>query len=539
MALLQPDAQIPLHAPGQSFDCEQGDSARAIQQPKRKNLALSVAIRVSVAFGIIAAMALFTKPDLQMIDVNSKFMVNAPMSRTQLPATRPHNGKLGFARLAHPVAPSADDHPRAGKPQAAAHFPDFDAPGGVPDGLPGGVPGGQQLEQLPLRTGTGATLVGGATAASVAPRAPPTTMLSSSAEQVLTLMSIAGVGKLLQGRFPGKDSAVVQKLLLQFLVPATLFKGFCAQTVSLSLVGYLGAGIGMVLARCVFGWLATKVMLGTSSLPDKDELSRTAAFQISTMASALSVLPYASEFLGASFVGLGGLVDLPMKLYMLVVMPILLKMFGEKGEETSSSGGGAGAVVKKLLSDPISLALILGLAVGGMTGGAGLAPLGFVGKAINSLAGAQTAILFLLIGLKLNFNSATPLYSLVCLLATQGSLLMFASLLCAVFPLSAAMQQFVLLFAQGAPSVVGLGVITATANSGVKGYNLDFAFDLVGLAFPISALLQCFAGLMGASYAPISGFMGAGLLGVAGLLRVVFKKKFQGNGQDKPAVAPA
>merc|ERR1711972_26343 len=94
------------------------------------------------------------------------------------------------------------------------------------------------------------------------------------------------------------------------------------------------------------------------------------------------------------------------------------------------------------------------------------------------------------------------------------------------------MQQFILLFAQGAPSVVGLGVISAAAAT-TPGYSTDFAFDLVGLAFPISALLQCFAGLMGASYAPISGFVGAGLLGVAGLLRVIFNKKFL---VDKPVV---
>merc|ERR1712217_102886 len=173
---------------------------------------------------------------------------------------------------------------------------------------------------------------------------------------------------------------------------------------------------------------------------------------------------------------------------------------------------------------------------GAATGGAGMASMGFIGKAINSLAGAQTAILFLLMGLRLKFDSATPLYSLVCLLASQGMLLMIAGLLCATFPLSAAMQQFILLFSQGAPSVVGLGVITAAAAT-TPGYSTDFAFDLVGLAFPISALLQCFAGLMGASYAPISGFVGAGLLGVAGLLRVIFKKKFEGA--PAPPVAEA
>jgi predicted permease len=358
-------------------------------------------------------------------------------------------------------------------------------------------------------------------------RAPPSTMLSSSAEQTLTLLAVMGIGKSLSGRFPGKEAGVIQKLLLQFLVPATLFKGLASQTVQLSQMSFVAAGCVMVLARMACGWIASRAVLGGSVDP---ALRRTAFFQISTMASALSVLPFVSEFLGAEYVGLGGLVDLPMKMYMLVFMPLLLKAMGEEATEGSSEGsGGAKKVVSKLLSDPITLSLILGLATGAATGGQGLKALGFVGKAINSLAGAQTAVLFLLIGLKLKFDSATPLYSVITLLATQGALLMAASLAILVLSPSEAMKQFIILFAQGAPSVVGLGVITAAANSGIKGYNTDFAFDIVGLAFPISALLQCFAGLLGASYAPVSGLMGAGLVAVAAVGRFVFKDKFNGT----------
>jgi hypothetical protein len=358
-------------------------------------------------------------------------------------------------------------------------------------------------------------------------RAPPPKMLSSSAEQTLTLLTVMGIGKSLSGRFPGKESAVIQKMLLQFLVPATLFKGLASQTVQLSQLGFVAAGCVLVLVRSLCGWIASRAVLGGSSDPERAALRRSAFFQISTTASALSVLPFVSEFLGAEYVGLGGLVDLPMKLYMLVVMPILLKLMGEETPGSSEGGGGAMAVIKKLLSDPISLSLIFGLATGAATGGQGLKALGFVGKAFNSLAGAQTAVLFLLIGLKLKFEGKNPLFSVITILATQGALLMAASLAILLLNPSEVMKQFIILFSQGAPSVVGLGVITAAANGGLKGYNTDFAFDIVGLAFPISAILQCMVGLLGTSYAPASGFIGAGLVGIAAAGRFIFKDKFK------------
>jgi hypothetical protein len=475
MALVT-DPEAPLQqdmgaTSGQAFDCE--DEASTRQQRTRKSCAAKVAWSISLSVGVVFLLVIIGTPGEQLPGALKKFAVSG-VSPVRVPTSR----------STVPAVPTI-----------------------VTDGS-------DEVQSVPIAP------------PAVPPRASSPTMLSSSQEQVLMLFTIMGFGKLLQGRFPGKEANIVQKLLLQFIVPATLFKGLASQTVALSKLSFVAAGAGVVLARYVCSAIVSKAVFGGSSDPDAAALQRTGRFQVSTMASALSVLPFAGEFVGAEYVGLGGLVDLPMKLYMLIVMPVLLKAQGEKSEDSSDSGGGIGKTISKLLSDPISLSLILGLATSAATGGRGLAALGFVGKAVNSLAGAQTACLFLLIGLKLKLDSDSPLKSLVLLLGVQGLLLVIASAICLTFPMSTAMQQFILLFAQGSPSVVGLGVISAAAASGVKGYNTDFGFDICALAFPISALLQCVSGIFGASYAPIAGALGVGLMGISALLRTMNKSKF-------------
>jgi predicted permease len=487
MALVT-DPEAPLRedlgaTAGQSFDCEDDGTSR--QLSSRKSCAAKIASSILLSVGVVLVLAFIGTEGVLSPEMMRKFAVSG-VSPARVPTSSSQN-----------TIPGSDKNPAAVLP---------------PNQIPG------DSVQPPAR-------------------APSPTMLSSSQQQVAMLFTIMGFGKLLQGRFPGKEANIVQKLLLQFIVPATLYKGLSSQTVALSQLSFVAAGAGMVLARYVCSWITARAVFGKSTDPETEALRRTGAFQISTMASALSVLPFVGEFVGPAYVGLGGLVDLPMKLYMLIVMPVLLKMQGAKSDDPAGgSSGGIGKTVSKLLSDPISLSLILGLATSAITGGQGLKALGFVGKAVDSLAGAQTAVLFLLIGLKLKLDSDSPLKSLVLLLGTQGALLVIASALCLAFPMSAAMQQFLLLFAQGSPSVVGLGVITAAATNGVKGYNSDFGFDIVALAFPISALLQCAAGVMGASYGPFAGVLGFAFMGAAVALRAINKSKFEAGG-DKPAVA--
>jgi hypothetical protein len=350
---------------------------------------------------------------------------------------------------------------------------------------------------------------------------------SPDVQRVLKLMFIIFLGKLLQGRFPDKNPNVVQALLLQFLVPATLFKGLSKETIELSHLKYIAGGVVFVLARTVASLASCCGVLGMSKDFERAQMRRTGIFQISTTASALSVIPFVAAFLGDAWVGSAAIVDLPMKLYMLIVMPIVLKTFGEQ-PEGGATGGSSGIfdALKGMTKDTISLSLFFGILTSLLTGGGGTKALGFPGKAIDALAEAQTPVLFLLIGLKLSFQSNTPLFCVVLLLATQGVLLIMVNLLVLVVDPPVETALFMAFFAQGAPSVVGMGVITATIKSGVKGYSSDFAFDIVGMAFPISSLMQCSVGIVGTSYPKVCGIVGLALIAIAGATRVAFNSTF-------------
>eukprot|EP00928_Gymnodinium_smaydae_P018949 TRINITY_DN1721_c0_g1_i2.p1 TRINITY_DN1721_c0_g1~~TRINITY_DN1721_c0_g1_i2.p1 ORF type:complete len:444 (-),score=76.58 TRINITY_DN1721_c0_g1_i2:320-1651(-) len=375
-------------------------------------------------------------------------------------------------------------------------------------------------------------------------KAAPSLWHNPDVQRVLMLLCVIGFGKLLQSRFPNKDAGAIQKMLLQFLVPATLFKGLSKEKIESSHLIYLQGGFLLVLARIVASVIVSYAAFGTSTGSERAALRRTAIFEISTMASALSVLPFVKEFVSEGYVGVGGMVDLPMKLYMLLAMPALLRKFGEQsGDATSSTQGGMNvkAILLQLSTDPITLSLVFGIVTAMLTDGKGTGALGFVGKALDTLAGAQSPVLFLLIGLKLKFESSTPIFSIVLLLGTQGVLLIMLRLALLIVQPGAEVMKFMILFAQGAPSVVGMGVITAAATQGVKGYSTDFAFDIVGLAFPISSFMQCFAGILGDSYPSAMGYVGVALVSIAAVLRVIFSNRFLEMDKDEllEAVEPA
>lgn len=239
-------------------------------------------------------------------------------------------------------------------------------------------------------------------------------------------------------------------------------------------------------------------------------------------------MPYLAEFVDPKYVGLGGMVDLPMKLWMLAFMPFALKAAADT-KSTSSGGKGKelAAAVTQMAKDPITLSLVFGILTAMITEGGGTKSLAFAGKAIDALAGGMTPMLFFLIGLKLEFKSASPLYCMILLFATHGIMLIAMGAVFLIGGIEMPIEKFMVFFTQGAPSVVGMGVISAAVNQGVTGFNTDFAFDIVGLAFPVSAILQCSAGLVGDAWVNHCLIIGSVLVLISIVLRLAFAAKFQ------------
>jgi hypothetical protein len=354
-------------------------------------------------------------------------------------------------------------------------------------------------------------------------------LYTKEVQRVFMYVFIMGLGKALSGRFSNPMKEGVSKCLLSFLVPATLVKGMSGEKIQVHHLVFIGGGIVLVLSRLCAGTVASYLAFGQSTHTNVAKYRRTALFQISTMASALSVIPFLAELLGATEAGYGGMVDLSMKLYMLIVLPFVLPKFGEK------SSGGAEMNISKalfgLINDPITQALILGITCAFVTGGEGLKALppvfGFLTTGINTLAAGQTPLLFLLIGLKLEFGGPTTLFCLVLLTAAHGVLLIIVQLILWVFQPENWVETFVILFSQGAPSIVGYAALKKADDDGVPGYDIKFAFDILGLAFPISSLLQCTAAIVGESYGNYVGFFGLGLIAFAIAVKLATKAKFE------------
>ena len=125
--------------------------------------------------------------------------------------------------------------------------------------------------------------------------------------------------------------------------------------------------------------------------------------------------------------------------------------------------------------------------------GTAFADLAFVGKAVTALASAQTPVLFLLIGMKLKFEGATPAACVVLLVGRHAANYACFAGFVKVLGLAGDDALTALLMVQAAVSVVGWSQMAKASEAGVAGYNLDFAFDIVGYSMPLTMLLQTLA----------------------------------------------
>merc|ERR1711981_1400246 len=153
------------------------------------------------------------------------------------------------------------------------------------------------------------------------------------------------------------------------------------------------------------------------------------------------------------------------------------------------------------------------------------AKLGFAGTAFKSLAAAQTPVLFLLIGLKLSIEGATPNLCGVLLLLRQGLVMMVVKTFLLLSGIqSVQIQLLITLASQAATSVVGLGQITKAKDRGDEGYSTDFAFDIIGISFPLTIILNTAACLGGSAYIANMYPISLMLLACSGLLYMASRK---------------
>jgi len=356
---------------------------------------------------------------------------------------------------------------------------------------------------------------------------------------------IAAIGAALKKKL---DAKAVTSLLLNALVPAVIVVSLSSLTLSSDLSGVVAGGVLLAALQVGVGELGARLVVPRakedetgSARESRKTLTRTAAMQLGTMAPALSVYSFTREFAGPLYGGLAALADVPNKIYTLILFPIYFKRRGEaalvnSGSALAPSPALAPAPVKKrkrlasTVGDPFNLAIGSGLVLAAL--GMPVKSLGFFGTAIGNLASAQTSVLFLLIGLKLKFGGARARFCLRLLLARHGLIALSMSFLLAALlpPLAssgagaAAAAQVATresarlaatLSSQAASSIIAYGQMAkvVAANPEVEAkYDLDTAFDIVALSFPLTIVLNTVACLAGNAYVNALPVIGTVLL---------------------------
>jgi len=354
---------------------------------------------------------------------------------------------------------------------------------------------------------------------------------SEGVQKALSFFVMGAIGTYLRpensGLMKPEFTAGVQTLMLQTLVPALVFKSLASVTMSTKVLAYPAFGAGLVLFQFAMSWAMATAVYGRSS--KLSVMRRSTAQVLWSMAPALSSFAFIKEFVGSAAVGTAALIDLPNKFFVLIVFPVLLKLWAPAGgssadEKTSSNLGGK---LKKALTEPFNVGILGGLAMAAT--GTKLARLGPVGTAVTMMADAVTPVLFLLLGLKLNIKGSTPALCATLLFLRHGAIALAMSALFTIAGPAIAPGTALALtvMSQSAVSVVGVGQLNKAVAAGVPGYTNEVGFDLLGYSFPFTTLLTATACVLGPAYIKNLHWVGMALLTLGGAIGVKSSSEFR------------
>ena len=358
-------------------------------------------------------------------------------------------------------------------------------------------------------------LRGGLSVAGVA-----STLGSTGVQKILELGTIASLGASLRGTL---DPAAVTALLLKALVPCVILSSLSALTFGRDLGAVVAAGAALVAVQIAAGAAAARLVVRADAGDARRRaMRRAAALQLGTCAPASSVFAFVREFSSPAHVGLAALADMPNKAYVLLGLPKVAELRGDKGAAAAAVEKPS---VRKIITDPFNAGILGGLLLAVL--GTPTSSLGFFGAAVASLSAANTPVLFLLIGLKCEITGAAPALSLALLLARHGFVALGAAGFLRAFLAAAAPETRLacVLSSQAAVSVVGYGALARTWR---PGDDLDLAFNLVALSFPLTALMNTATCLLGRRYVDRVAFVGLGYLAASAALYLAQKDAIDG-----------
>lgn len=352
--------------------------------------------------------------------------------------------------------------------------------------------------------------------------------MTSAAESAASVLFMLLLGKLLALKLPkgGAHAASIKDLVLTALLPSTIFLSLAVLSIKPDALAWPALALFANLANFVSYRLALGALL-----PQHLRGSLTAiCLPLCSFAPGLSSFAFVIEFTASTTKGLVAFADFGNKIYGILLSKLICLWLIRHGRATCPgrskkiAGVSASGALSQLLSEPITVCMVAGLACAGS--GFSLEDLGFINMAFSKVAAATSPVLLLFIGLKLKLEpSLQTLLILLVLLMRAGINLLLAGAINYTLEYDTDQSIGWLLFLQSAASFWPYGSMQSFSDmekaAGLqrRTFNLEAALSFITLSFPFS-IAMCVGISLGSSVvAPPQGSAIVGLcMLVPGLL---------------------
>lgn len=311
-------------------------------------------------------------------------------------------------------------------------------------------------------------------------------------EKVVSLLLLIGIGYLLKPKFSAPNStAVLRTFILSAALPATIFLSTIEINTSLNLV------LLPAFALCVNFYLLILGILFTPLVLDRKNAAQARALilMFPSLAPGLTVYPFIEQFVGRQGLAWAALADMGNKIFVLIGLYILAYLWVARSQQHNSKIQWV-ELGKFLLTEPVNIAIVLGMVLATLGLNAGTLPSVLV-ETIQKIALCSTPLILMYVGISLKLKLLEASKILAILLGRAGVGFLLSS--CAIVVLQPTSIEATALYVALPQASCSLWALLHTTKinelypaQAEQFFDLGFATAMLAMSMPFSVITLLF-----------------------------------------------
>lgn len=351
-------------------------------------------------------------------------------------------------------------------------------------------------------------------------------MTDSVVQKAIALILLIVVGYLLKPKFNTAISVgAIRTFILNAALPATIFLSTIEINTNLDLVLLPSFALAVNLYLMVIGFSLASLLIANT---DKSK-RRALILLFPSLAPGLTVYPFVEQFLGSQGLAWAALADMGNKVFVLIGLYALAIIWYQKTAQLTDANLKPQwqQIGMFLLSEPVNIAIVVGVALAACQMDAKVLPLALV-DTLQKLALCATPLILFYVGISLKLESLQFGTILMVLLARAGvGFLLSAATIALLHPANEIVMLMIAL-PQASCSLWPLLHATRINQQDVGEsrqlfFDTEFATSLLAMSFPFSIFVLLMIFSSGNFFqSPIHlGMVGSASLGIFGVLLVL------------------